>query len=98
MPTRLVAPTLAATTTDSPSGAGAGDGSSGSLPLGKRIVLATSLVILLAVGTAARGTWLVVRNVAHKTALDSLQASAAAQETLQAQYYEQLKLISRLIA
>jgi eukaryotic-like serine/threonine-protein kinase len=69
-----------------------------SLSLGARIFWATSLLIALSVAASAAVTWLMVRNIAHKAALDSLQGSAAAQETLQGQYYEQLKLISRLIA
>ncbi len=85
-----MAPTPAATTTGSAARAG-------SLSLGQRIVLATSVVILLAVGTAAVVTWLEVRRIAHRTALDSLQGSAAVQATLQEQYYEQLKLISRFL-
>jgi HAMP domain-containing protein len=69
-----------------------------SLSLGARIFWVTSLLIALSVAASAAVTWLMVRNIAHKAALDSLQGSAAAQETLQGQYYEQLKLISRLIA
>jgi tRNA A-37 threonylcarbamoyl transferase component Bud32/HAMP domain-containing protein len=82
------------TSTDSAEGADR----RGRLSLGTRIFLVTSLLIALSVGAAMAVTWLLVRNIARKAALDSLQGSAAAQETLQGQYYEQLKLISRLFA
>jgi hypothetical protein len=66
------------------------------LSLGTRLVLVTSLLIALAVGAAAAVTSLVLRGIARGTAHEALQGSAAAQETLQTQYYEQLKLMSRL--
>lgn len=67
------------------------------LSLGTRIFLVTSLLIALSVGASVAVTSLLVRNIARKSALDSLQGSAAAQETLQADYYDQLKLISQLL-
>jgi len=68
------------------------------LSLGTRIFLVTSLLIALSVGASVAVTSLLVRNIAHKSALDSLQGSARAQETLQARNYDQLTLISQLIA
>ena len=68
------------------------------LSLGTRIFLVTSALIALSVGAAVLVTSLLVRRIAHDAALESLQVSAQAQETLQTQYYEQLKLISRLFA
>ncbi|MBV8199810.1 MAG: HAMP domain-containing protein, partial [Acidobacteria bacterium] len=67
------------------------------LSLGTRIFLVTSLLIALSVGASVAVTSLLVRNIARKAALDALQGSARAQETLQADYYDQLKLISRLL-
>jgi HAMP domain-containing protein len=67
------------------------------LSLGTRIFLVTSLLIALSVGASVAVTSLLVRNIARKSALDSLHGSAAAQETLQADYYDQLKLISQLL-
>ncbi len=67
------------------------------LSLGTRILLVTSLLVALSVGFSVAVTSLLVRNIAHQAALDSLQGSATAQETLQTQYYEQLKLISGLV-
>jgi serine/threonine-protein kinase len=49
------------------------------------------------VGASVAVTALLVRNIAHRSALDSLQGTAAAQETLQSAYYDQLKLISQLL-
>jgi eukaryotic-like serine/threonine-protein kinase len=69
-----------------------------SLSLATRVFLVTSALIALSVGAAVAVTSLLVRNIARKAAVDSLQGAAAAQETLQGQYYEQLKLISRLFA
>jgi HAMP domain-containing protein len=67
------------------------------LSLGTRIFLVTSLLIALSVGASVVVTSLLVRNIARKAALDALQGSARAQETLQTDYYDQLKLISRLL-
>jgi HAMP domain-containing protein len=67
------------------------------LSLGTRIFLVTSLLIALSVGASVAVTSLLVRNIARKAALDALQGSARAQETLQAGDYDQLKLISRLL-
>ncbi len=66
------------------------------LSLGTRIVLVTSLLIALSVGAAVAVTSFVLHDIARKAAHDALLGSAAAQDTLQAQYYEQLKLMSRL--
>jgi tRNA A-37 threonylcarbamoyl transferase component Bud32/HAMP domain-containing protein len=68
------------------------------LSLGTRIFLVTSLLIALSVGASVLVTALLVRNIARKAALDSLQGSAAAQATQQEQYYDQLKVISNLFA
>ncbi len=68
-----------------------------SLSLGTRIFLVTSLLIALSVGASVAVTSLLVRNIARKTALDALQGSARAQETLQGIDYDQLRLISRLL-
>jgi class 3 adenylate cyclase len=65
------------------------------MSLGTRIFLVTSALIALSVGAAVLATSLLVRRIAHDAAFESLQMSAQAQETLQAQYYEQLKLISQ---
>ena len=67
------------------------------LSLGTRIFLVTSLLIALSVGASVAVTALLVRNIARRSALDSLQGTAAAQETLQSAYYDQLKLISQLL-
>jgi hypothetical protein len=67
------------------------------LSLGTRIFLVTSLLIALSVGASVAVTSLLVRNIARRSALDSLQGTAAAQETLQSAYYDQLKLISQLL-
>jgi len=68
------------------------------LSLGTRIFLVTSLLIALSVGASVAVTSLLVRNIAHRTAMDALVGSARAQGTLQTRNYEQLTLISRLIA
>jgi HAMP domain-containing protein len=68
------------------------------LSLGTRIFLVTSALIALSVVASIVVTSLSVRSIAHQAALDSLHVGATAQETLQEQYYEELKLISRLIA
>jgi len=84
------------TPTDSTGGAGSAGGLR-NLSLGTRIFLVTSLLIALSVGASVAVTALLVRNIARRSALDSLQGTAAAQETLQSAYYDQLKLISQLL-
>ena len=84
------------TPTDSTGSTGSAGGLR-NLSLGTRIFLVTSLLIALSVGASVAVTALLVRNIAHRSALDSLQGSAVAQETLQADYYDQLKLISQLL-
>jgi serine/threonine-protein kinase len=84
------------TPTDSTGSTGSAGGLR-NLSLGTRIFLVTSLLIALSVGASVAVTALLVRNIAHRSALDSLQGTAAAQETLQSAYYDQLKLISQLL-
>jgi eukaryotic-like serine/threonine-protein kinase len=84
------------TPTDSTDSTGSAGGRR-SLSLGTRIFLVTSLLIALSVGASVAVTALLVRNIARRSALDSLQGTAAAQETLQSAYYDQLKLISQLL-
>jgi HAMP domain-containing protein len=68
------------------------------LSLGTRIFLVTSLLIALAVGALVVLTWFVIQGIARKSVHESLRSSASAQEALQEQRYEQLKLSSRLVA
>jgi HAMP domain-containing protein len=68
------------------------------LSLGTRIFLVTSLLIALAVGASVAFTWIVIQGIARKSVHESLRNSASAQEALQEQRYEQLKLSSRLVA
>jgi HAMP domain-containing protein len=68
------------------------------LSLGTRIFLVTSLLIALAVGASVTFTWFIIQDIARKSVHESLRSSASAQEALQEQRYEQLKLSSRLFA
>jgi HAMP domain-containing protein len=92
-----VTPTDSTGSSGSTGGTGKSGGGLRNLSLGTRIFLVTSLLIALSVGASVAVTALLVRNIARRSALDSLQGTAAAQETLQSAYYDQLKLISQLL-
>jgi class 3 adenylate cyclase/tRNA A-37 threonylcarbamoyl transferase component Bud32 len=68
------------------------------LSLGTRVFLVTSLLILLSVGTAVVLTSLRVRSTARAEADRALKSSAAVQSLVQAQRFQQLKLISGIFA
>jgi len=68
------------------------------LSLGTRVFLVTSLLILLSVGTAVVLTSLRVRSTARAEADRALKSSAAVQNLVQAQRFQQLSLISGIFA
>lgn len=68
------------------------------LSLGTRVFLVTSLLILLSVGTAVVLTSLRVQSTARAEADRALKSSAAVQTLVQAQRFQQLKLISGIFA
>jgi len=68
------------------------------LSLGTRVFLVTSLLILLSVGTAVVLTSLRVRSTARAEADRALKSSAAVQNLVQAQRFQQLSLISGVFA
>jgi serine/threonine-protein kinase len=68
------------------------------LSLGTRVFLVTSLLILLSVGTAVVLTSLRVGSTARAEADRALKSSAAVQNLVQAQRFQQLSLISGVFA
>ena len=68
------------------------------LSLGTRVFLVTSLLILLSVGAAVVLTSLRVRGIARAEADRALKSSAAVQNLVQAQRFQQLSLISGIFA
>ncbi|MFL6201934.1 MAG: cache domain-containing protein, partial [Thermoanaerobaculia bacterium] len=68
------------------------------LSLGTRVFLVTSLLILLSVGAAVVLTSLRVRSTARAEADRALKSSAAVQNLVQAQRFQQLSLISGVFA